>query len=166
MKGALMLENWINKFDFLQKIFKKEKEEEQSGKIAKERLKLVLIHDKSTINPQLFNLLRVDILKVISKYMVVNEQQIEMGIDNKNGTTVLAASIPIVRIKSPKISDLAGEESLEETRDYEEEIKDQDIIQASKAHRRLRRTVKSTALRYGTSSSQILYRRRKKRKVR
>lgn len=170
-----MIESLLNKFEFLQRIFKKEKDRDKSGEIAKERLKLVLIHDKSTINPQLFELLRIDILKTINRYMVVNEQDIEMGIDTKNGTTVLAASIPIIKIKSPRVSDLTQSEpdrEIETVDDYKFEEKIQPDLQEAheesdelKTHKRLRKPSKKIRLRSRLSHSQA-YRRIKKRKKR
>lgn len=88
--------NFLKKFTFLQKILGLD----NSGQVAKDRLRLVLIHDRSSISPQLMENLKFDLIKVISKYMVIDEETIEMGLDNRNGTVALAANIPILRIKA------------------------------------------------------------------
>lgn len=94
--------SFLKKFTFLQKILGLD----SSGKVAKDRLRLVLIHDRSSISPQLMENLKYDLIKIISKYMVIDEESIEMGLDNKNGTVALAANIPILKIKSSEAQQL------------------------------------------------------------
>ena len=43
-------------------------ENKTSKNVAKERLKLVLVHDRVDCSPQLLNMIKDDILKVISNY--------------------------------------------------------------------------------------------------
>ena len=50
----------------LMKIFGKK---ENSGKIARDRLKVVLIHDRANISPEVMDNLKNDIIRVISNYM-------------------------------------------------------------------------------------------------
>lgn len=88
--------NFLKRFTFLQKILGLD----NSGQVAKDRLRLVLIHDRSSISPQLMENLKFDLIKIISKYMIIDEETIEMGLDNRNGTVALAANIPILKIKS------------------------------------------------------------------
>lgn len=88
--------SFLRRFTFLQKILGLD----NSGQVAKDRLRLVLIHDRSSISPQLMENLKFDLIKIISKYMIIDEETIEMGLDNRNGTVALAANIPILKIKS------------------------------------------------------------------
>lgn len=89
--------NFLNRFAFFKKYFQKQKDD--SSKIAKDRLQLVLIHERAAIPPQLMNILRYELIKIISRYMVINEDKIVMGLDKKDGTVILAANIPILKIK-------------------------------------------------------------------
>lgn len=88
--------NFLNKFPFLKKYFQKD----DSSKVAKNRLQLVLIHDRATISPQLMEVLRYELIRLISRYMVINEDDIDIGLDKKDGTIILSANIPILKIKS------------------------------------------------------------------
>ena len=45
-----------------------------SKDVAKERLRLVLLHDRATVSPQYMGLLRDDMIKAVSTYMDINEQ--------------------------------------------------------------------------------------------
>ena len=45
------------------------KEDNKSKDVAKERLKLVLIHDRANVSPKFLEMVKGDIIKVISNYM-------------------------------------------------------------------------------------------------
>lgn len=85
-------------WEFLSRVFGRETD--RSKKLAKERLRLVLIHDRMDITPQIFDDLRRDLVKVISRYMEIDEAGTEMHLDSHNGLVALVASIPIIRVKN------------------------------------------------------------------
>lgn len=71
-----------------------------SKDVAKDRLKLVLVHDRVNCSTQLLEMLKTDIIKVISSYMEIDEQELDIQIsqenDDGNATVpVLFANIPI-----------------------------------------------------------------------
>lgn len=78
-----------------------------SSSVAKERLKLVLIHDRAGTSPSsnILQMLRKDIFAVISKYFDVVESDFDVEIKNTSdmanrGCTRLTADVPIRSIKS------------------------------------------------------------------
>lgn len=81
------------------------KEQSLSKNIAKERLKLVLIHDRASISPHFLEAIKGDILKVISNYMEIEEGELDIHFANlpKEGdsfSSALVANIPIRRMKN------------------------------------------------------------------
>ncbi len=78
-------------FDFLSKMFNKEK----SGSVAKERLQLVLIHDRNDIAPETLNALRVEMIQTIKKYLDIDEGGIEIELNREDRSVALVASIPL-----------------------------------------------------------------------
>ena len=82
-------------FEFLRGLFGKE----NSGQVEKERLQLVLIHDRSDISPEVLNALRVDMIKVIEKYLEIDEDHIEIEFEREDHSVALVASIPLKNIK-------------------------------------------------------------------
>ena len=80
----------------LMKIFGKK---EQSGKIAHDRLKVVLIHDRASISPDVMDHLKTDIIRVISNYMEINKQDMEISLANDEDSVALVANIPVNRMK-------------------------------------------------------------------
>jgi cell division topological specificity factor len=79
----------------------------KSNEIAKERLKIVLIHDRAGTSPNsnILEMIKKDIVKVISNYIDIDEQEFDVEMtrgqaeDNNHIATKLVANIPIKRIK-------------------------------------------------------------------
>lgn len=85
-------------FDLLQKLFGKETS--KSKDIAKERLRLVLVHDRVNVSPQFMEVLKEDMIKAISNYMEINEKDMEVTLTQTNTSQVaLVANIPVNRMK-------------------------------------------------------------------
>jgi len=77
--------------------------------VAKERLRLVLVHDRADVSPQMLNDLKEDLIKVISNYMEIDERALEVNLDTSDNTVALVANIPVVRMKrTSKMSEKIG----------------------------------------------------------
>ena len=79
--------------DIIMKVFGKP--EKRSGKIAKERLQVVLIHDRASVSPEIMENLKNEIIGVISKYMVINKNEMEISLANDSDSVALVANIPV-----------------------------------------------------------------------
>ena len=86
--------------DALMKIFGKEKK--TSRDIARDRLKVVLIHDRANISPEVMDNLKDDIIRVISNYMEINKQDMEISLADDSESVALVANIPVSRMKHDK----------------------------------------------------------------
>ena len=84
-------------FDIIQRLFSKETG--GSKDIAKERLRLVLVHDRAQVSPQLMEILKEDIIKAISHHMDINERETEVSLTSSESSIALIANIPINRMK-------------------------------------------------------------------
>lgn len=82
-------------------IFSLFKGKSSSKNIAKDRLKLVLIHDRANCSTQVLEMLKTDIIKVISNYMEIDEEELDIQItqtprdENNESMPMLYANIPI-----------------------------------------------------------------------
>lgn len=83
--------------DFLARLLGRESP--GSKNIAKERLRLVLIHDRADISPQLLQLLKNEIVEVISKYMEIDDKGLEVSLEHVDKQVALVANIPIRKMK-------------------------------------------------------------------
>ena len=76
-----------------------------SGDIAKDRLKLVLVSDRANCSPDVMEMIKNDIIQVISKYMEIDAEGLDIQItqtesDGNNGNVpALYANIPIKDMK-------------------------------------------------------------------
>lgn len=85
----------MKKFQFFKK--------KTSGDIAKDRLKVLLISDRINCSPYTLNLMKQDIIHCISKYMSIDEDNMEIVLKKntkrgKNPKPSLYAHIPILDI--------------------------------------------------------------------
>lgn len=83
-------------FDFFSKFFGVEK----SGNVAKERLKLVLIHDRNDISPEVLEHIKVDMILTLKKYLEIDESGIDMQLDRQSRSVALVANIPLKSIRT------------------------------------------------------------------
>ncbi|MBE9222664.1 cell division topological specificity factor MinE [Cyanobacterium stanieri LEGE 03274] len=72
---------------------------EKSGKSAKNRLELVLAHDRAGVNPELIEKMRLEILEVVSRYLDIDIEEMDFSIQSSDRTTSLKANLPIKKIK-------------------------------------------------------------------
>ncbi|SHH67428.1 cell division topological specificity factor MinE [Sporanaerobacter acetigenes] len=91
----------------LLKIFSKNNT--NSKTVAKERLKLVLINDRADISPKFIEMLKSDITRVVSEYMVIDEEGFDIKLTRTKRESddapipALVANIPIVKVKDKNI---------------------------------------------------------------
>ena len=76
-----------------------------SSDVAKDRLKLLLVSDRANCSPDMMEMIKNDIIQVISKYMEIDAEGLDIQItqtesEGGNGTVpALYANIPIKDMK-------------------------------------------------------------------
>ena len=73
--------------------------------VAKDRLRLILINDRGALAPEMLNKIREEILEVISKYIEIDGEDIDISFnraedEDGNSGPALVANIPIRNLKS------------------------------------------------------------------
>lgn len=87
----------MNLLDFFKK--------KSSGDVAKDRLKLVLVSDRANCSPEIMEMMRADIIKVISKYVEIDSDGLDIqitqtDIEGTRSVPALCANIPIKEIRN------------------------------------------------------------------
>jgi len=82
--------------DLINKFFK---DETSSKNRAVERLRLVLVHDRANVAPGLMEMLKEELIEVISKYMDIDEDTMEVTLSSGELSASLIANIPVKRIR-------------------------------------------------------------------
>jgi len=66
-----------------------------SANQAKERLKLVLIHDRTDLSPGALDMLKDELIAVISRYVDIDTSGVRIGMEHEGREQRLVADIPI-----------------------------------------------------------------------
>lgn len=82
--------------DFINRFFR---DDQSSKDKAVERLRVALVHDRATVNTGLMESLKEELMDLITKYMDIDEENMEVKLDSEGNTTALVANIPVKRIK-------------------------------------------------------------------
>ncbi|HPT83779.1 MAG TPA: cell division topological specificity factor MinE [Limnochordia bacterium] len=72
---------------------------EGSKNRAKERLRLVLVHDRASLSPGLVEALKEELIQVITKYLDIDEEGLEVSFDKGDDSVALIANIPVKSVK-------------------------------------------------------------------
>ncbi len=98
---------------------------ERSGntsECAANRLQVILMHDRTKLDPLIMNKMREELIDVFSKYVVIDKEELEIGLKQEGDAAALMLNIPIIRAKT--------EEELQELRkklqEEEEKVSDDD----------------------------------------
>ena len=83
----------------------------KSREIAKDRLKILLISDRVNCSPEVMELIKTDIAKVLSKYMKIDSENMDIQINTKGNKSgrggkmpSLYANIPIVDVTAKDLA--------------------------------------------------------------
>lgn len=82
------------------KFFAAEQEHDATKETATNRLRFVLMHDRTNLSPETMEKMRDELLAVISKYVVVDEEALDLNLAAEGDAIALLASIPILRAKT------------------------------------------------------------------
>lgn len=69
--------------------------EASSGEVAKERLRLVLAHDRANISPALLDTLKDEIIGVISRHVAIDADGVQVTFTQTARESRLVADIPL-----------------------------------------------------------------------
>ncbi|ADL12105.1 cell division topological specificity factor MinE [Acetohalobium arabaticum] len=72
-------------------------EEKDSKDVAKERLELVLVHDRIDISPETLEDMKGELINVVSKYVKIEESKLEINLAQDDKMIALKANIPVKR---------------------------------------------------------------------
>ena len=81
-------------------------QKKSSGSIARDRLKILLISDRVNCSPEMMDMIKHDIAGVISRYMKIDEESMEVQITKKSSvgasrkSPFLYVNIPILDLSS------------------------------------------------------------------
>ena len=72
---------------------------DKSKSVAKDRLKLVLMHDRADIPAPMLEQMRAEVIEVIRRYVEIDESQLTVGLEREDNQVALVANIPVRRVR-------------------------------------------------------------------
>ena len=85
-----------------------------SASTARERLQLVLAHDRSDLSTDVLDQMRKEILEVVAKYVEIDMDEGAVSLETEDRMTALVANLPIKRT-------ITGQIKLKENKNQSEE---------------------------------------------
>jgi cell division topological specificity factor len=86
--------------EIIRKWFGKVADDADSKNIAKDRLRLVLVHDRSMLPPETLDALRADLVEVVSRYFEVDHGTLSMDVQRTRESWALMVNLPLRRARS------------------------------------------------------------------
>ena len=80
---------------FLDKLFGRK----TSADSAKERLQLVLIHDRTDMTPAELDSLRDDLIATVSRHVSIDAENVQIDVEHEGRSQRLIADIPLKAVK-------------------------------------------------------------------
>lgn len=110
-------------------IFQIEKSENTSTD-ATNRLKVILMHDRTKLDPLIMSKMREELIEVFSKYVVINKEELEIDLGNNGDAAALMLNIPIIRAKTEEeLEELRKQLQEEEEKITEDDDEDEEIVE-------------------------------------
>ncbi|HYL26845.1 MAG TPA: cell division topological specificity factor MinE [Candidatus Nitrosotalea sp.] len=83
--------------EFLKRLFR----QQSSSATAKERLRLVLMTDHLELAPEMIEKMKRDLVDLISRYVEVDRERIDVTFERQDATLAMLANIPILSVNRP-----------------------------------------------------------------
>lgn len=115
-------------------LFKQTENKEENAKdVACNRLRVVLMQDRTNLTPELLQRMRKELVDLLSKYVEMDKDALELNIDQEGDQMALMLSIPVIRAKDEaeieealKADEKAADEDTEDEVDDSEEIEEEE----------------------------------------
>ena len=72
---------------------------EASKAVATNRLKLVLMQDRTNLTPRVLEQMRSELVDLLSKYLEMDKELLELNFEQEGDQVALMLSIPVIRAK-------------------------------------------------------------------
>ena len=128
-------------YNTVAKFFRQQDEQGDASKsVATNRLKLVLMQDRTNLTPKVLEQMRGELVDLLSKYLEMDKELLELNFEHEGDQVALMLSIPVIRAKDEE-EILAAREEVEEEF---EEGGDEDSEEAEDSENESEETEEST----------------------
>ena len=121
----MILQNLYNKVLGFFRQTDTEQEKESTKETACNRLRVVLMQDRTNLTPELMERMRREMVDLLSKYVEMDKDALELNLEQDGDQVALMLSIPVIRAKDEEeIKKESEENETEEEKILNEDSKD------------------------------------------
>ena len=107
--------------------FRQAEEEESAKDVACNRLRVVLMQDRTNLTPQLLEKMRGELVELLSKYLEMDKDALELNLDQEGEQMALMLSIPVIRAKDEaEIEKALAEEEAKDEAEIEKALAEEE----------------------------------------
>ena len=109
--------------------FRQAEEEESAKDVACNRLRVVLMQDRTNLTPQILERMRGELVELLSKYLEMDKEALELNLEQEGDQMALMLSIPVIRAKDEEeIEQALAEEEAKKAEESEEEVEETEEV--------------------------------------
>ena len=110
-------------YNTVAKFFRPQEEQGEASKsVATNRLKLVLMQDRTNLTPKILEQMRGELIDLLSRYVELDKELLELNFEHEGDQVALMLSIPVIRAKDEEEIEAALKEEAEKLEEKIEEI--------------------------------------------
>lgn len=110
-------------YNTVAKFFRPQEEQGDTSKsVATNRLKLVLMQDRTNLTPKILEQMRGELIDLLSRYVELDKELLELNFEHEGDQVALMLSIPVIRAKDEEEIEAALKEEAEKLEEKIEEI--------------------------------------------
>ena len=125
-------------YNTVAKFFRPQEEQGDASKsVATNRLKLVLMQDRTDLTPKILEQMRGELIDLLSRYVELDKELLELNFEHEGDQVALMLSIPVIRAKDEEEIEAtlkaeaekleAKAEEIKESAESDEEISEENI---------------------------------------
>lgn len=105
-----------------------ETKEENAKSVACNRLRVVLMQDRTNLTPELLQRMRRELVELLSKYVEMDKDALELNFDQEGDQMALMLSIPVIRAKDEEEIEKALAE-VDNAKDTDDDSDDEQVTE-------------------------------------
>ena len=110
-------------YNTVAKFFRPQEEQGDASKsVATNRLKLVLMQDRTNLTPKILEQMRGELIDLLSRYVELDKELLELNFEHEGDQVALMLSIPVIRAKDEEEIEAALKAEAEKLEEKAEEI--------------------------------------------
>lgn len=110
-------------YNTVAKFFRPQEEQGDTSKsVATNRLKLVLMQDRTNLTPKILEQMRGELIDLLSRYVELDKELLELNFEQEGEQVALMLSIPVIRAKDEEEIEAALKEEAEKLAEKAEEL--------------------------------------------